>query len=130
MCETSGGLYNALEYPSRGILRSNPYNQEVRMKKFMILFIAGVLGAAMLTGCKGGDEGTTPTDAAAPKTDAAAPKTDAAAPKDDAAAPKTDATTTTTTTTPPAAGTAPGTPPTTTTTTKTPAAPPKAGDKK
>jgi hypothetical protein len=40
------------------------------MKKFMILFVAGVLGAAMLTGCKGGDEGTgtsAPDSTAAPK---------------------------------------------------------------
>jgi hypothetical protein len=29
MFETVRGLYNAVEYPSRGILRSDPYNQEV-----------------------------------------------------------------------------------------------------
>ena len=58
------------------------------MKKFMILFVVGVLGAALI-GCGKADDTAAGTSTSAPVADA--PKTDgmAAAPKGDA--PKTDA---------------------------------------
>ncbi len=90
MKESTMRLYNAIR-PLIRVSGLTAFNMEdTFMKKFMILFVAGVLGAAFLAGCGKGDDA-----AAAPKADAPAadaPKTDAPkadAPKADA--PKTDA---------------------------------------
>ena len=69
--------------------------EDMFMKKFMILFVAGVLGAALIGGCGSKDDSAAGGSASAPAADAPkadAPKTDAPAadaPKTDA--PKTDA---------------------------------------